>query len=237
MPAELSRNERRVGGDVHHARVEVPEQAVAAVPQRRPHPGRLDPPLDPRPGPLVLQVPGHRAELDAEAPETAGHLRQRAGAAVGQPRAGVEGLVVHRLGGLQVQQEHRRARTLRDRCQHAWRQVGGEEADDQVAARHPQFLGRRRSFGRVRDEARVHDLAVQFGQPGRHPARGSFQLGQQRRELRPVRAEPAGDEADAGAARGDAIHGHRSSVSAGTRPPPPRRRGRAARWCGSGRRR
>ena len=95
------------------------------------------------------------------AEEGVGHLRQRAGAAVGQPLAGVEGGVVHRLGGLQVDQQHRGAAALGD-GQRAWRRhVRGEEADDEVAVGDAQLLAGRGALLRVGDEAGVDDVGVQ----------------------------------------------------------------------------
>ena len=172
--------------------------------------------LDPRPGPLVLEVAGHRAERDAAALEGVGHLRQRAGAAVGQPLAGVERGVVHRLGRLQVDEQHRCAAALRDRHQHRRGHVGGEEADDQVAARGAQLLGGRGALLGVGDEADVDDVAVQRPHPLGHAAGGPLQLRQQVGELRPVGAESACDQADLGG-RGAGRPGRPGSGSVVTR--------------------
>ena len=196
VAAEVRVHHGQVGGDVVHAGVEVAHQPVAAVAQHLADAGRAHPALDLLPGPLVTQVAGHAAELDPRAGERVGHLRQRARAAVGEPLSGVDGRVVHRLGGLQVDEQHGCVAALCHRHEHGGRQVGGEEPDDEVAAGLAQLLGGRRAFAFVGDEPDVDDLGVVAGDPFAHVSRGLLQRGQQVGELRPVRAEPAGDQAD-----------------------------------------
>ncbi len=255
MTAELGRHQRGVGGDVHHPGIEVAHQAVPSVAEGRPHAGRLDPAGDARPGPLVLDVARHRPEVDAAAAERVGHLGQRAGAAVGEPGAGVERGMVHRLGRLQVEQQDGRARPLGHGDQHGGGHVGRQEPDDQVAVGHPQLLRGHGSLLRIGDEPHVDDLAVELREPLRDPARAGLQLRQQLGELGPVGTETARDQTDAGLARGDPAqtgdrgvagveglaHLHAPSVrqgaglSAGTRQPHQHPPARATRWCGSGR--
>jgi hypothetical protein len=111
--------------------------------------------------------------------------------------------VIHRLGRLQVDQQHRGAGPLGDRRDHGCGHIRGEEADDQVAAGPPQEFGRLRALVGVGDEPGIDDIAVQSGQPLRDPARRLLQLRQQSGELGPVRAQTARDEADTGTPGGN----------------------------------
>ena len=163
MTTEIGRHQRQIGRDVEHARVQVAHQAVPAVAQRPAHAGRLDPAGDLGPGALVLDIARDRAERDAGAQEGVAHLGQRAGAAIGQPLPGVEAGVVHDLGRLQVDEQHRGAAALGDRQQHRGGHVGGEEADDQITAGNPKLLGGPGAVLRVGDEPDVDDVAVQRG--------------------------------------------------------------------------
>jgi hypothetical protein len=129
---------------------------------------------------------------------------------------------VSKVGGLQVDQQHRRAAALRHRQQHRRRHVRRQEPDDQVAARRAQLLRGDRALRGVGDEPDVHDVDVaDLAQALRHPRRGALQLREQVGELRPVGAQPAGHQPDGGAARrhplqcGRALEQgrHRSSLS------------------------
>jgi len=107
--------------------------------------------------------------------------------------------VIHGLGRLQVDQQHRGAAALRDGHEHRRGHVRGEEADDEVAAGRPQLLGRPRPVLGVGNEADVDDVTVDRTHSLRDASRRSLQLGQQIRELRPVGAESAGHQTDLGA--------------------------------------
>ena len=205
VTAEVHRHERQVGGDVEHAGVEVAHDAVPCVLESSPDAGRLDPPGDLVPGPVLLEIAGDRAERNPCPHEGVGDLGQRAGAAVGEPLPRTERRVVHVLGGLQVDDQHRGAGLLRDRQQHRRRHVGREEADDQVAAGLAELLCGARAVLRVGDEADVDDLAVELLHPVADPLGRLLQLREQVGELRPVRAEAAGDETDPGAPGDDPI--------------------------------
>ena len=221
VPAEVRRDQRQVGGHVEHAWIQVAHQAVPTGTQRATDAGRLDPPLDPGPRPLVLHVPRDRPERDPEAQERVRHLRQRARAAVGQPLPGVEGPVVHHLGRLQVDDQHGGTAALRHRRQHRRRHVRREVAHDQVAARDPQRLGSTSTVFGVGDEADIDHVAVERAHPLAHPPGRLLQLRQQAGELRPVGAEPAGNEPDLGAPRidppqaGEPLDGVRSCAGGG----------------------
>jgi hypothetical protein len=73
--------------------------------------------------------------------------------------------MVHRLGGLEVDQQDRRAAALGDRDDHRRGHVRGEEADDQVAPGSAQLLRGPCPVLGVGDEAGVDDVTVQ----GAHP--------------------------------------------------------------------
>jgi hypothetical protein len=190
VTAKLRGHQGEIGRDIEHARVEVPEQAVPALPQRASYAGGPHPLGDPRPGALILQVAGHGSERHTTALEGVGHLGQRACTAVGEPLPGVEGRVIHDLGRLQVDEQHRSAAALRDRHEHRRRYVRRQEADDEVTPRSAELLRGVGAVLRVRDKADVHDVAVQSAQPLRGTLRRPLQLRQQVRELRPVGAEP-----------------------------------------------
>ena len=160
--------------------------------------GRVDPLLDPAPRLLVVQVARDRAEGDAAATEDVGDLRQRALPTVGQPLAGVEGGMVHVLGGLHVDDQHRGLGPLRDGQHHVRREVRRQVDDDHVAVRRSQGLGCCRSLEWVADEADVHDLAVHPVQTIRNEPGRCLEVVQQPRELRPVGAQATGHETDAG---------------------------------------
>ena len=146
---------------------------MPAVPQRAAHAGRAHPARDRAQAALLLDVARTPSGTGCRAAEGVGHLRQRAGAAVGQPLPGVEGRVVHRLGRLQVEQQHRRAAALRDRQQHRRGHVRREEADDQVAAGLAQpFRGSGSLLG-VGDEADVDHFAVELAHPLGDPLRAN----------------------------------------------------------------
>jgi hypothetical protein len=158
---------------------------------------RADPPLDPRPRGLLVEVAGDGAEGHPGAAEDVADLGHRALPAVREPVARVERGVVHPRRRLQVDHEHRRVGALGDRQHHRGRQVRREEEDDEVAVGPAQQLGGGRALLRVRDEPDVGHLGLHRREALRHDPRRRLQLRQQPRELRPVRAEPAGDEADA----------------------------------------
>ena len=204
VAAEVRADQGEVGGHVEHAGIEVPHQPVPTGPERAPDTRRGDPAADPGPGALVLEVAGHRAERHPNPGKAAGHLRQRARAAVGQPFTGPERGVVHLLGRLKVDQQHRGAAALRDRHQHGRGHVGGEEPHDEVAAGRAQHLGGPGPLLGVGDEPGVDDVAAQPLDPLADPLGRGLQLRQQVRELRPVGAEAAGHQAHRGGTRGDA---------------------------------
>ena len=81
-------------------------EAVASISQDSTNAGRLDPAFDPGPGAFVGEVARDRAEPDAASFEGVCHFGQWAGAAIGEPLTRVEGGVVHRFGGLEVQYQH-----------------------------------------------------------------------------------------------------------------------------------
>ena len=107
--------EREVGHDVEHAAVVVAHQAQAVVPAWA-HTRRGQPLVDLAPAVrVVVQHAGDLVERDARALEDVGDLRHRTGRAMGQPFAGhrgaiaqpVEGCVVDRRLGLEVEDDHR----------------------------------------------------------------------------------------------------------------------------------
>ena len=68
--------------------------------------------------------------------------------------------VVHRLGRLQVDDQHWGCRPLGDRQHHARGHVGRKEEDDEVAVGNAQPVARGRAVDRRGDEPDVDDLAV-----------------------------------------------------------------------------
>ena len=197
VPAELRGDEGHVGGDIEHARIQVPHESMACVPQYLPYFRRVDPLLDPAPGLLVMEVAGNRSEVDTTAAEDVCHLWQRALPAVGEPLASVEGGVVHVLGWLHVDHQDGRVAALGDRKHHVGRQVRRQVDDDHVAVSRSQPLRCRRTLRRIRDESHVDDFAVHPSEPLGHEPCGSLQLLEETRELRPVGAEASSDQADA----------------------------------------
>src|SRR5437764_14655155 len=84
VPAEVGGHKREVGGHVEHARVEMAQQAVPAVPQLGAYPSGLDPAADLVPGGGLFEITRNAARLDSAAAESVDHFRLRAGSAVGE---------------------------------------------------------------------------------------------------------------------------------------------------------
>ncbi len=122
--AELGVVHGEVRVHVEHARIGVAQEADAGVVELAHDARGLHPFLDLAPAADVVlfgvalgrkEQPGDHVELDAAAGKGIGDLRHAAGAAVGQPFAGVGVGIVQRRRRLQVEDEHGRLASLHRR--------------------------------------------------------------------------------------------------------------------------